>query len=287
MLTAYEPPSGPGVRVDGYGYAGYAASPNYDSLLAKVIARGADPGAAAAARTARALAEFRIEGVETNLALLRALLAEPDVARRARRPRASSTTTPPSWSQGRRGLAEPRLRARRAPPPGSVRRWPKPSPGAEAGQRAPLQATVGLLEVGEGDLVRAGQTVAILEAMKMEHVVAAPIAGRVATIAAAKGEVVAKDQPILFIAPEEVERDEADDEATVDLDHIRPDLAEALERWRMTRDEARPEAVARRRDAISAPPGRTSTTWSIRAPSSNTAPSPWPPSVVGARWTSS
>ena len=60
-LTAYEPPSGPGVRVDGYGYAGYTPNPNYDSLLAKVIVHGPTL-AHAAARTGRALAEFRIEG---------------------------------------------------------------------------------------------------------------------------------------------------------------------------------------------------------------------------------
>ncbi len=41
-LTAYEPASGSGIRVDGYGYAGYAVSPAYDSLLAKLIVSGAD-----------------------------------------------------------------------------------------------------------------------------------------------------------------------------------------------------------------------------------------------------
>ena len=39
-LTAYMPPSGPHVRVDGYGYSGYTTSLRYDSLLAKVIVRG-------------------------------------------------------------------------------------------------------------------------------------------------------------------------------------------------------------------------------------------------------
>jgi biotin carboxyl carrier protein len=49
--------------------------------------------------------------------------------------------------------------------------------------RAPLQATVGQIAVEEGELVRAGQTLAILEAMKMEHVVAAEASGRVAAVA--------------------------------------------------------------------------------------------------------
>ena len=41
MLTTFEPPSGPGVRVDTYGYPGYTTNPNFDSLLAKVIAYSA------------------------------------------------------------------------------------------------------------------------------------------------------------------------------------------------------------------------------------------------------
>lgn len=78
VLAVYEPPSGPGIRVDGYGYGGYVTSSDYDSLLAKVIGH-ATSFDQAAARTARALSEFRVEGVETNITLLRALLDDPVV----------------------------------------------------------------------------------------------------------------------------------------------------------------------------------------------------------------
>ena len=63
VLTAYEAPSGPGVRTDGFGYAGYRTSTAFDSLLAKVIcsADGAEAGPAVA-RSLRALSEFRLEG---------------------------------------------------------------------------------------------------------------------------------------------------------------------------------------------------------------------------------
>ncbi|MFM8820594.1 MAG: biotin carboxylase N-terminal domain-containing protein, partial [Phenylobacterium sp.] len=74
VLAAYDPPSGPGVRVDGYGYAGYATSARYDSLLAKVIAHGRDLPAATA-RARRALSEFKIAGAKTNIGFLQALLA--------------------------------------------------------------------------------------------------------------------------------------------------------------------------------------------------------------------
>src|SRR5690606_11378433 len=59
-IAIYEPPNGPGVRVDGFGYAGYATSLRFDPLLAKVIVH-AESGLAEAARAAeRALGEFRI-----------------------------------------------------------------------------------------------------------------------------------------------------------------------------------------------------------------------------------
>ncbi|MDB5973974.1 MAG: biotin carboxylase, partial [Nevskia sp.] len=78
-LSAYEPPSGPGLRVDGYGYAGYTVSPSYDSLLAKLIVH-ADDYPAALRRAYRALCEFRLEGVASNLHLLQNLLRLPEVA---------------------------------------------------------------------------------------------------------------------------------------------------------------------------------------------------------------
>ncbi|MEM7324230.1 MAG: carboxyl transferase domain-containing protein [Actinomycetota bacterium] len=77
-LTAFEAPSGPGLRTDTYGYVGYTTNPGFDSLLAKVIGH-APTYADAVKRTARALGEFRIEGVATNIGFLQALLATPEV----------------------------------------------------------------------------------------------------------------------------------------------------------------------------------------------------------------
>src|ERR1700733_1718100 len=79
VLSAYDPPAGPGVRVDGFGYAGYATSVRYDSLLAKLIV-AADDRAAVAAKARRALSEFKIAGVKTNIAFLQALLKSPALA---------------------------------------------------------------------------------------------------------------------------------------------------------------------------------------------------------------
>ena len=78
VLSAYEPPSGPGVRTDGFGYVGYQTSTAFDSLLAKVIVahRSAD-FEAACAKAVRALAEFRIEGLSANTSFLMNIIDHP------------------------------------------------------------------------------------------------------------------------------------------------------------------------------------------------------------------
>src|SRR5690606_11845889 len=65
--------------------------------------------------------------------------------------------------------------------------------------------------------------------------------------AAEPNAMVAEGQPLAFIEEAEVAGDAATDEAEVNLDEIRPDLAEVLERRALTQDAARPDAVARRR----------------------------------------
>ncbi len=65
-ITAFHQPGGPGVRIDTHVYAGYTVSPNYDSLLAKVISHGATRDEAVA-RMVRTLEEMVIEGVKTTI----------------------------------------------------------------------------------------------------------------------------------------------------------------------------------------------------------------------------
>ncbi|CAA9458828.1 MAG: Pyruvate carboxylase [uncultured Rubrobacteraceae bacterium] len=77
-ISVYRSPGGAGIRLDGgSAYAGAEISPYFDSLLVKLTARGPDLPAAAL-RARRALAEFRVRGVATNLAFLGAVLSDPD-----------------------------------------------------------------------------------------------------------------------------------------------------------------------------------------------------------------
>ena len=76
-LTAYRSPGGAGVRLDGATSVGAEVSPNFDSLLVKMTCRGVT-FEQAVQRAQRALNEFTVSGVATNIGFLRALLREPD-----------------------------------------------------------------------------------------------------------------------------------------------------------------------------------------------------------------
>ncbi len=79
-ITSYHPPGGPGIRVDSHIYQGYTVPPNYDSLIAKVIAYGADRDQAIR-RMRIALSEMAVEGIKTNIPLHQELLVDSRVIR--------------------------------------------------------------------------------------------------------------------------------------------------------------------------------------------------------------
>ncbi|RME28675.1 MAG: hypothetical protein D6798_01875 [Deltaproteobacteria bacterium] len=76
MITAYNAPGGPGVRIDSAVHEQAMVQPYYDSLVAKLIVTAADRDAALR-RLAWALDEFVVEGIATTLPLQRELVADP------------------------------------------------------------------------------------------------------------------------------------------------------------------------------------------------------------------
>ncbi|ULN49912.1 pyruvate carboxylase [Mycolicibacterium goodii] len=76
-ITAYRSPGGAGIRLDGGSNLGAEISAHFDSMLVKLTCRGRD-FSAAASRARRALAEFRIRGVSTNIPFLQAVVDDPD-----------------------------------------------------------------------------------------------------------------------------------------------------------------------------------------------------------------
>ena len=122
-----------------------------------------------------------------------------------------------------------------------------PAPPGTVAVEAPSQGVVISLAVRAGDIVRAGQALAVIEAMKMQHVVESPVSGTVTQVLLQPGEMAAQGTPIVFI--------ETDDEASSgpvaaaapDLDAVPPLLAEVHRRQSLKLDVERPMAVARRR----------------------------------------
>ncbi|NKQ56026.1 ATP-grasp domain-containing protein [Amycolatopsis sp. K13G38] len=224
-LTRFQPPTGRGIRVDTHGYTGYAMSPRYDSLLAKVIVHG--DAASIAARASRALAEFDLAGVPTNRGLLRALLAEP------------ALTTG--------GIDTAYVDARTAELAGEPDPAPEIADGDANAVSAPQPGVVVQLAVTPGAQVAAGAELLVLEAMKMEHVVRADRAGIVEEVLVATGDAVTAGAPLLILAGDGEGAGHDAVVADIDPAHVRPDLAEVHERKRITLDEARPAAVERRR----------------------------------------
>lgn len=75
-ITLYYPPGGHGVRLDSHIYGGYHIPPHYDSMIAKVISHGSNRKQALD-RMYRALSEYLIRGIHTNIAFNRAIIRDP------------------------------------------------------------------------------------------------------------------------------------------------------------------------------------------------------------------
>jgi len=235
-------PGGRGVRIDTHGYSGYRTNPGFDSMLAKLILRTAsDDLGALLTRTRRALAEFHVSGVETNIPLLSALLARPELA---------------DWDVDTRLIERisAELTGAEAAPDGFFAPLApdaaipiQTAPDGQIAVTAQMQAVLVSFEIAEGEIAQPGQTLAIVEAMKMQHEIRAPEPCVVRAHLAAPGDPVERDQPILFAEPAETGQSAQDADARVDPDHIRADLQSLRDRTALTLDTNRPKAVERRR----------------------------------------
>ncbi len=214
-LTAYKEPSGPGVRVDACGYLGYAPPPQFDPLLAKLIGQSNSSGTfeSAVDRSLRALAEFHIAGLPTNVAQLRAILS--DATFRAGDARTSLLAETPALMQPsdaapgtRATLALLEQQAATVGGGNSAMRSIAPAApqlsveNGHQGVESPMAGTVLEVSVVQGAVVSAGETLAIITAMKMETAVTAPCAGTVTQVQRLSvGDTVATGQVIAVIAP--------------------------------------------------------------------------------------
>jgi len=240
-VTALEWPGGPGVRVDTHARVGYTVDPRFDSLLAKVIVVSRAPSfSRAAAKLAEALEDVRVEGLATNVGLLRRLLQEASVLE-------GGVTT--SFIDDNAGSFIDENAGRLASVAGEAERVLL-SPATASGDGlvaviSPMTGVVVAVEVAAGAEVGESATVVIVEAMKMEHLVVTATSGIVRDVLVAPGDPVAAGAVVVVVEEADVAAEHRL-EAAVDLDHTRPELADLLERRRLLSDEARPAAVARR-----------------------------------------
>jgi acetyl-CoA/propionyl-CoA carboxylase, biotin carboxylase, biotin carboxyl carrier protein len=223
-LTSFQQPSGPGVRLDAGYESGDTVSQYYDNLIAKLIVWAPDREAARR-RMLRAIAETRITGVATTLPADVAILSHPDFAAARHSTKWVEATldlsdlvaeTPGAPGQpagdeevptverdvtaevdGRRysvRLWVPDLGPAIGParPSGRPKRAASSSvAGTGSGQvTVPMQGTIVKVLVAVGDVVEVGQTICLLEAMKMENAVAAEKDGVIKELRVSAGDSV-------------------------------------------------------------------------------------------------
>ncbi|MEE8601852.1 acetyl/propionyl/methylcrotonyl-CoA carboxylase subunit alpha [Euzebya tangerina] len=217
LITGWQAPSGPGVRVDGVGAAGWEIPRSYDSLIAKLITTGADREQARR-RMIRALGELTIEGVPTTQDFFEVAFGhedfiagststisvetEWDLSGIAAAPAPAAADDDDQATQplvvevgGKRLEVTVHGLAAVAGAPAAAK--PKRRRGSTGGGQAvsgddlaaPMQGTIVKTAVEDGEEVAEGDLVLVLEAMKMENAIKAHKAGSV-SLRAAAGDVV-------------------------------------------------------------------------------------------------
>lgn len=231
-VTLFDPPTGPGVRVDTHLRNGTEVGPRFDSLLAKIITHA--PTFAGALRgSARALREARVEGVATNAGLLRALVEDAEVA--------AGRIHTRFVEDDFRFAGDNNFAGDNAPAP-------VVGPADGLALPSPMGGLLVRVAVSAGEAVRPGQPLAVVEAMKTEMVLTAPAGGVVLRVLAAAGATVAAGEPLLLLDPDG-DTAAGTHAGAAESAAERADLAELHARRDLLRDAARPAAVARRHAA--------------------------------------
>ena len=221
----YREPSGPGVRVDSGAEPNYEIPQTYDPLVAKLITYGANRDEARR-RMLRALSEYSIEGIKTTIPFHSLMLAderfitgeyhtgtveqEMDLSVLKETPLKKPKAGEPEVLARKleveldgkrfdvrvREHLETTVRPRKPKPPeglGSV------AGGGSESLTAPMQGTIVKVLVKEGQQVKAGELVCVLEAMKMENSILAHTEGTVETLNVAAGQSVETGATIAII----------------------------------------------------------------------------------------
>ncbi|MDQ4106818.1 MAG: carbamoyl phosphate synthase, partial [Actinomycetota bacterium] len=222
VVTVYEEPGGPGVRVDSSLRGPGVVPESYDPLFAKLIVRGADRREALS-RLRRALAEFRVEGIVTTLPFFRALLDDEVFVSGsyttgfiAERLGGMEIEGSPGGEPGELPGKESRqvevevngklFRVRVYSDEKSEAGKPRRKGGrahrassTEGAITAPMQGTIVRVLVEEGQEVATDEPVCVLEAMKMESEIRAPKDGVVSEVFVQAGQSVRSGENLVLL----------------------------------------------------------------------------------------
>ncbi|WP_407070177.1 acetyl/propionyl/methylcrotonyl-CoA carboxylase subunit alpha [Mumia qirimensis] len=223
-LTVWEPPAGPGVRVDSGYVAGETVPGSFDSLVAKLIVTGSTR-LQAIERSRRALDEFKVDGMPTVIPFHRRVLDDPAYLGDGEQfgvytswietefdntiePYAGAAAEAPDAGERETVTVEVGGKRLEVVLPGGLgavagaaaaggAKKPKRAAGKKAGAAAggdalvsPMQGTIVKVAVEEGQAVAEGDLVVVLEAMKMEQPLNAHKAGTITGLTATAGETV-------------------------------------------------------------------------------------------------
>ena len=219
QITDWQLPTGPGVRVDAGFRKDDSIGGNFDSLLAKLIVTGSTREEAIA-RSRRALAEFKVEGLATALPFHRAILEDDNYTKNFKVYTSYienefvneipqyEATSPVVQTHAAPEHIITEVNGHRfevlvhAPEPVHKRhRARKGATGGATGDGllAPMQGTVVKIAVKEGDAVEKGDLIIVLEAMKMEQPLTAHKAGKISKLVVEIGETVASGTSLCLI----------------------------------------------------------------------------------------
>lgn len=245
-INMFGPSSGPGIRVDSSAYSGYEVGPNFDSLLAKLIVHSKSPKFSKLIHSAyRALSEFRIEGIKTNLPLLLNLLKRKELESYSIWTKFIeeniSELLSSSKIEHKKYNFEPEKN-------GDLENSKLIGEIPEGLNSFHSPMTGSLIEIypKEGEEIRKGEKIALLSSMKMEHLLHSETTGIIEKVLIEPGKIVSEGEMLIWIRPEDLEHSSDHHEEKIDPNRIRPDLKEVLDRLLLNEDISRTQAVSKR-----------------------------------------
>ncbi|MFK7980120.1 MAG: carboxyl transferase domain-containing protein [Saprospiraceae bacterium] len=246
QLTHFDVPFGKGIRVETSGYVGYANSPSFDTLLAKLIIHSKGNNYQKAIKKLyRKIGECRIEGIGTNLPFLQNILQQKQVVNNQFHTQFILENLPQLLATPTSN--HPQYYFKETQQNTAKKVVEENLPVGIIAIKTPMPGSVVSIDAKVGKSIKIGQQLIVIEAMKMESVILAETDGVIEEIKVKKGAVLFENDTLFLVKKIANNFAENTIKKEVDLDKIRPELKELQIRKAFQLDENRPIAVAKRK----------------------------------------